>query len=159
MAVQIERKFLLKNTHWKQYAKSWRDYSQGYLTTPGGKSSIRVRICDDRAWLNIKSATLGMQRAEFDYEIPLQDAQEMLNTLCLRPVIKKRRYYVPYSQHTWEVDEFGAENAGLVVAEIELSDVDEAFDLPEWVGREVTDDPRYYNVSLVDYPYSEWKHE
>ncbi len=159
MAVEIERKFLLKNDLWKTQVRNWRDYSQGYLTAAGGSSSIRVRVCEQKAWLNIKSATLGMQRTEFEYEIPLQDAREMLNTLCVGPVISKRRYFVPYRQHTWEIDVFDGENAGLVVAEIELRSADEPFALPPWAGREVTDDPRYYNVSLVSHPYSEWRHE
>lgn len=156
MAVEIERKFLLKNDDWKADADEGKKYAQGYLTGTGGQSSIRVRTGGDKAWLNIKSATPGMKRTEYEYEIPLADASEMIQDLCLRPVIIKTRYLVRRDGHLWEIDVFEGENAGLVVAEIELESVDETFSKPAWVGEEVTDDRRYYNICLVENPYKNW---
>jgi adenylate cyclase len=156
MAVEIERKFLVKGDNWRQQARSAVRYRQGYLAE-SGPGSVRVRIGGDRAHLNIKSATLDMQRHEYEYEIPLQDAEEMLDNLCLRPLVEKTRYEIPHGDHTWEVDVFEGDNEGLVVAEIELQDPNEPFDLPEWADEEVTDDTRYYNVRLVKHPYKDWR--
>ena len=138
--------------------------SQGYLqriesdAKPGSdfKSSVRVRVCGEKGYLNIKSASLGIRRREFEYIIPVEDASEMLQTLCVGPLIEKKRHFVTVGQHLWEIDEFEGENAGLIVAEIELSTEDEVFELPSWLGSEVSDDPRYYNVCLSTHPYSEW---
>jgi adenylate cyclase len=156
MAIEIERKFLLKNRNWRKLAEKGTVYKQGYLTAPGGSSSIRVRSSDHCAWLNIKSATMGMTRTEFEYEIPFDDAEQILTNLCLKPVIHKTRYELRMGQHVWEIDEFHDDNDGLVVAEIELNSEQEEFDKPEWLGEEVTDDKRYYNVSLVNNPYKNW---
>lgn len=157
MAIEIERKFLVADDRWRAAADGGTRYRQGYLTETGvGPASVRVRIGGGRAFLNIKSHTLGMERREYEYPLPLDEAEEMLEGLCRRPLIEKTRYRVRVGDHLWEIDEFFGENAGLVVAEIELSRADEPFDRPPWLGREVTDDPRYYNVCLVDHPYSRW---
>lgn len=155
MAVEIERKFLVRDETWRELVAPGVRYRQGYLSR-SGPASVRVRIGGSRAHLNIKSATLEMQRLEYEYEIPLDEAEELLEHVCLRPVIEKTRYKVEFHRHTWEIDVFEGENAGLVVAEVELSRADETFDCPPWVGKEVTEDPRYYNVCLVDNPYKNW---
>ena len=129
---------------------------QGYMVD-GELASVRVRVQGDQAFLNIKSATLGVWRREFDYPISLGDAEEMLEHLCAGPLIEKTRYHVTHAGHTWEVDVFEGDNAGLVVAEIELDSEDEVFEKPVWAGDEVSHDPRYYNVCLVKHPYREWK--
>ncbi len=158
MAIEIERKFLLANENWRDFVSQSVIYKQGYLSSQP-TSSIRVRISDKHAWLNIKSATIGTQRAEYEYEIPLSDAQEILNTLCLKPVIEKTRHFVTHETHLWEIDEFEGENVGLIVAEIELNSVDEIFAKPEWLGEEVTHDIRYYNNNLAREPYSKWRND
>lgn len=155
MATEIERKFLVLNEAWKAHADEGTRFRQGYLV--GAKvASVRVRIEGARANLNIKSATLGIRRQEFEYAIPLEDAQELLDTLCERPLIEKTRYHVEDRGRVWEIDVFEGDNAGLVVAEIELASEDEVFERPDWLGEEVSHDPRYYNVCLVKHPYKEW---
>ena len=155
MSIEIERKFLIINDNWKQLPSQKADYTQGYFTT-NKKCSIRVRVTGDTASINIKSATLGIYRSEFDYPIPVNDARELLDTLCIHPLIEKTRYKILYDNHTWEVDVFSGENEGLIVAEIELKSIDEEFTKPDWIGEEVSDDPRYYNVCLVERPYKNW---
>lgn len=156
MAIEIERKFLLKDNSWQDEADAGTDYQQAYLV--GSRAaSVRVRIEGDKARLNIKSATLGITRQEYEYPIPMDDAQNLLHDLCEQPVIEKTRYHVMHAGHEWEIDVFKGANAGLVVAEIELSDENAAFARPDWLGEEVSDDPRYYNVSLVKNPYQNWK--
>lgn len=155
MALEIERKFLVKSNTWKASADAGTRFSQGYLCD-SGPGSVRVRVEGDRANINIKSATISMQRHEFEYEIPLQDAEEMLARICIRPIIEKTRYLIETGIHTWEVDVFHGDNAGLVVAEIELTHADQEFIRPEWLGEEVTDDHRYYNVCLVKHPFKDW---
>ena len=155
MATEIERKFLLKDSSWKKSADDGTAFSQGYLV--GSKhASVRVRIQGKRAFLNIKSATIDITRQEFEYEIPLADASEMLETLCEKPIIDKTRYLLKNENHVWEIDIFSGENEGLIVAEIELSDKAESFDKPDWLGAEVSGDARYYNVSLVKHPFKDW---
>ncbi len=155
MATEIERKFLLKDSSWKNFADEGTAYSQGYLV--GSKhASVRVRIQGERAFLNIKSATLDIKRQEFEYEIPMDDATEMLETLCDKPLISKTRYHIKNENHLWEIDVFEGDNKGLIVAEIELSDKNEAFVKPDWLGLEVSDDERYYNVCLVNHPFKNW---
>ena len=155
MTIEIERKFLLKNSSWKAQADEGTKYSQGYLV--GSKhASVRVRIQGDKAFLNIKSATIDITRQEFEYEIPLNDASEMLETLCEKPLISKTRYHLKSGKHLWEIDVFEGDNQGLVVAEIELNDKNESFVKPRWLGEEVSDDERYYNVCLVKHPYKDW---
>jgi adenylate cyclase len=155
MVMEIERKFLVINDHWRAAADAGMDVIQGYFTTDQ-QCSIRVRLSGDKANLNIKSATLGITRSEYDYPIPATEAKEMLDHLCIKPLIGKKRYHVRHGRHLWEVDVFSGANAGLVVAEIELAHIDEQFTRPDWVGAEVSDDPRYYNVCLVQHPYSNW---
>lgn len=155
MATEIERKFLLLNDSWRRDADAGISMRQGYLV--GAKrASVRVRVSGERAHLNIKSATLGVERQEYEYGIPLADAEELLDTLCERPLIEKTRYHVRHGKHTWEIDVFSGDNASLVVAEIELDSADENFARPDWLGEEVSHDKRYYNVCLVTHPYKDW---
>lgn len=156
MALEIERKFLIKGDAWRHAVDHSVRMRQGYLANTE-RGSIRARETGDRGFLNLKSMTLGVNRSEFDYEIPVAEAREILDSLCMRPLIEKVRYYVPYGGHTWEIDVFEGENEGLIVAELELAAVDEPFDIPPWLGDEVSDDPRYYNVSLIEYPYKRWR--
>ncbi len=158
MATEIERKFLVTSDAWREAADVGIRFRQGYLIG-AEKASVRVRIEGERANLNIKSATLGVRRQEYEYEIPLVEAEEILDTLCEQPQIEKIRYYVPIGAHTWEVDIFAGDNEGLVVAEIELADEEEPFERPEWLGKEVSDDTRYYNVCLTSHPYKDWQHD
>jgi len=155
MGIETERKFLLADDGWRNAVRASRHLRQGYLNNET-RCSVRVRATDDRAWLNVKSVTIGAQRQEFEYEIPLADGLRMLDTLALRPLIEKRRHCVDVGGHTWEIDEFEGENAGLIVAEIELDSPDEAFVRPSWLGDEVTEDVRYYNTSLCRFPYRSW---
>ena len=155
MAIEIERKFLLRDTRWRAEVQRSADMRQGYLAG-SERCSIRVRVSGSEAHLNIKSATLGITRSEFEYAVPLADAEDMLNTLCGPQQLHKTRHYVRHQGHEWEVDEFHGANAGLVVAELELETSDEHFARPEWLGEEVSDDPRYYNSRLVEQPYSTW---
>jgi CYTH domain-containing protein len=154
MAKEIERKFLVKGDKWKSLGTGII-YRQGYIAT-SGKETVRVRVIGDRAYLTIKGPKKGQTRAEFEYEIPLEDAQEILDTLCLRPLIEKKRYKIKQGNLIWEVDEFAGENQGLVVAEVELNEENQTIELPDWIDREVSD-PKYYNSSLVKYPYSQWQ--
>ena len=156
MATEIERKFLVINDHWRATADEGAVCIQGYFTTDK-QCSIRVRLSGAKANLNIKSATLGITRSEYDYPIPAGDAEEMLQHLCTKPLIEKKRFHVRHGEHLWEIDVFSGTNAGLVVAEIELAHIDEQFTRPDWVGAEVSDDPRYYNVCLVLHPYTHWQ--
>lgn len=153
MATEIERKFLLKNDNWRTVDGT--HYRQGYLCNTKEKT-VRVRTMDDRAYLNIKGANIGASRMEFEYEIPIQDAEELLNTLCQKPLIEKNRYKVKYDGLVWEIDEFFGDNQGLIVAEIELSSEDQAFEKPDWMGKEVTHDPRYFNANLNKHPFNQW---
>ncbi|WP_428357048.1 CYTH domain-containing protein [Methyloprofundus sp.] len=155
MAIEIERKFLLANDNWRPLVSKSIVYRQGYLNSDE-HSSVRVRVSDDTAKLNIKSATIGATRQEYEYDIPAEDAHELLSTLCQKPLVEKTRHIVVIKQHTWEIDEFSGENQGLIVAEIELSQEDEAFEKFDWVGQEVTEDVRYYNNQLAKQPYTSW---
>jgi len=155
MPQEIERKFLVKNATFKTHGKG--EYiHQGFLSTEKERV-VRVRIKGNKAWLTIKGISKGASRAEFEYEIPLEDAKYMLENLCERPTIEKHRYLVTFAGFTWEIDDFHGENDGLVIAEIELPSEDTAFDLPEWIGEEVTHDARYYNANLVKNPFRNWK--
>ena len=155
MPREIERKFLVTSDDWKAKATG-EFYCQGYIATAAPGNSVRVRIAGTRAYLTIKGPTEGLSRAEFEYDVPIKDAQEMLETLCDRPLIEKTRYRLPLGSITWEIDEFKGENAGLIVAEIELEDENQPFDKPDWLGKEVSGDPKYYNANLVRNPYSKW---
>jgi adenylate cyclase len=155
MGVEIERKFLVHGEEWKNNAGEGTDFQQGYLSR-GGDCSVRVRIEGNRANLNIKSATLGISRQEFEYPVPVADAKELLSLFCPATVIKKR-YLINFAGKTWEIDVFAGDNHGLVIAEIELDSIDEKFQLPPWAGEEVSADPRYYNTELAKHPYNSWK--
>lgn len=155
MGHEIERKFLVQNDRWRLLAGEAVRYVQGYLAN-NQRCSVRVRVADESAWLNIKSADLGVSRLEFDYAVPAAEAREILACLCERPLIEKIRYRVLHAGREWEIDVFEGENQGLVVAEIELNTVDDRFEKPDWVGKDVSHDPRYYNVYLVKHPYKDW---
>ncbi len=154
MAKEIERKFLVKGDDWRKLAKGTH-YRQGYLSTVKERT-VRVRTIDDKGFLTIKGITVGATRAEYEYEIPAQDANAMLDNLCEKPLIEKYRYKIDYEGFTWELDEFEGDNQGLIVAEIELADENEKFGIPEWIGEEVTGDPRYFNSNLTKQPYTTW---
>lgn len=150
MPVEIERKFLVESEAWREGAKGTA-FRQGYLCI-SGLSTVRVRRAGDKAFLTVKGSTEGLSRAEFEYDIPVEDADILLRDHCLKPLIEKTRYEVPFAGKTWTVDVFEAENEGLILAEVELSHDDEKVELPPWAGAEVTDDPRYRNSSLVSEP-------
>ena len=152
MAIEIERKFLVTGTDWRQGAGTV--FSQGYLNRDKART-VRVRIDGAKAFLTIKGASQGATRAEFEYEIPLADAEQLL-ALCEGPIIQKVRRVLVHAGSTWEVDEFEGPNAGLVVAEIELTSEDQVFERPPWLGQEVTDDVRYFNSNLATTPFSAW---
>jgi adenylate cyclase len=156
MATEIERKFLLADAGWKQAAGTGVSYRQGYLSA-SAERTVRVRVAGDKGFMTIKGRSSGISRSEFEYEIPLADAQTMLDTLCLKPLIEKLRYQVEFGGHLWEIDEFLGDNQGLVVAEVELQDAAESVQLPPWAGREVSDDPRYFNSNLISHPYRMWQ--
>lgn len=153
MGREIERKFLVRGSDWKRGA-SVTAMRQGYLSTDPERV-VRVRVEGEKAALTIKGKSAGAVRGEWEYDIPTRDAEELL-ALCQRPLIEKSRYRIEYAGMLWEVDEFAGDNAGLVVAEIELHAEDQAFDKPQWVGEEVTHDARYYNSNLLKHPYKDW---
>ncbi len=153
MAIEIERKFLLKNNNWLEAAEG-QVLIQGYLSLDKERT-VRIRVVGDKAFLTIKGVTVNTTRKEFEYEIPLNDGMKMLE-LCHRPIIEKTRYNIDFDGHTWEIDVFEGENKGLVVAEIELSDENESFTMPEWIGLEVSNDSRYYNANLIQNPFRNW---
>jgi adenylate cyclase len=153
MGKEIERKFLVKGEAWRK--GGGKRYRQGYLCLDE-KRSIRVRTTPDGAFLTIKGATERTTRSEYEYEIPVADAIELLENHCVRPLIEKDRFRLIYKGLVWEVDEFFGANQGLVIAELELKSEDQAFDKPDWAGEEVTGDPRYYNMNLVAKPYTAW---
>lgn len=155
MGIEIERKFLPAGDGWRGQGQPTL-MRQGYLCSDPERT-VRVRIEGERAVITIKSKVTGASRGEWEYAIPVPDAAELLERLCEQPLVEKTRHRIAYRGHVWEVDEFAGENAGLVVAEIELGSEDEAFDKPDWIGREVTGDKRYYNSSLIRSPYSKWK--
>ena len=161
MGIEIERKFLVTGDGWRAAADTVVAMAQGYLSGPpsmaagGAKASVRVRVQGDAAFLNIKSVQLGASRQEFEYPVPVDEGRALL-ALCSGGIVDKRRHYVRHAGHLWEVDEFLGDNAGLVVAEIELAGADEAFDVPDWAGREVTEEARYYNLALASHPYARW---
>ncbi|MBL3526569.1 MAG: CYTH domain-containing protein [gamma proteobacterium endosymbiont of Lamellibrachia anaximandri] len=155
MPVEIERKYLVINNKWKIQVESEATLKQGYLATLPN-ASIRVRVAKGCAHLNIKSVTLGISRSEYEYEIPLEEGEEILANLTAGPIIDKVRYKVRCGNHIWDLDLFHGDNEGLIVAEVELDAEDETFEMPEWAGEEVSGDPKYYNASLVKRPYCDW---
>ncbi len=164
MAIEIERKFLVVGDDWRKHAHKVVPMAQGYLndlaTVDAGSmhASVRVRIAGHQGYLNLKSRELGRSRQEFDYPIPADDARALL-ALCVGGVIDKRRHYIDHAGHLWELDEFIGDNAGLVVAEIELSSVNEDFERPQWLGVEATDALRYSNLALASRPYAQWRED
>ena len=155
MGTEIERKFLVSDESWRTCAQGHTRILQGYLANTG-TVTVRVRIRGESAYLTLKGATQGISRAEFEYPIPVSDAEAMLHDLARAPLIEKIRYRVPCGAHVWDLDVFGGDNTGLVLAEVELATEDAAFELPGWAGQEVSDDPRYYNVNLAQCPFSRW---
>lgn len=155
MAMEIEKKFLVKNEQYKSTADSAL-FRQGYLCTEASRT-VRVRSYNGRGFLTIKGETQSCSREEYEYDIPVQDAERMLDTLCKQPIIDKVRYFHTYKGYKWVVDEFLGINAGLVVAEIELENEQQTFEKPEWIGNEITADSRYFNSNLVNNPYKDWK--
>jgi len=154
MPLEIERKYLVRNDSWRTQGKGTR-YRQGYLSTEPART-VRVRVAAGRGFITVKGLTVRVTRPEYEYPIPVEDANEMLDTLCLKPIIEKVRYTIEYAGLLWEVDEFEGENAGLVIAEVELARADQTILLPDWIGEEVTDDARYYNASLIANPFTSW---
>lgn len=155
MGIEIERKFLVASSAWRQAATAQTRFSQGYLCREPART-VRVRIAGEQAFLTIKGLTTGATRAEFEYPVPLADAQALL-AMCEGPVIEKVRHLVPAGAGlVWEVDEFFGDNAGLVVAELELQHEAQAFERPAWLGAEVTDDKRYLNSNLSVRPFLSW---
>ena len=161
MPIEIERKFLVTSDAWRTAAHEVVPMAQGYITDQAAmdsgaqRATVRVRVAGEQAFLNLKSREPGHTRQEFDYSIPPEDARALL-ALCVGGIIDKRRHYVTHAGHLWEVDEFLGDNAGLVVAEIELDSAEERFQHPDWLGAEVTDSLRYYNLALAARPYSQW---
>ncbi|MBT8374143.1 MAG: CYTH domain-containing protein [Deltaproteobacteria bacterium] len=154
MGIEIERKFLLLNDTWRSLAKGTK-YRQGYLNSTKERT-VRVRTIDDSGYLTIKGPSKGATRVEYEYDIPEKDATAMLDDLCERPIIEKNRYKIDFAGLIWEVDEFFGENRGLVVAEVELESEGQRFEKPDWIGDEVTGDPKYFNSNLVINPYIKW---
>jgi len=154
LAHEIERKFLIVNEEWRKHTTGIL-YRQGYLST-APERTVRVRVIGDKAYFTVKGITKGLTRMEFEYEIPVADANQMLDTLCEQPIIEKLRYELDFANLTWEIDEYLGENHGLLIAELELDHEQQVFSLPSWVGIEVSDDPKYYNANLVANPFSKW---
>ena len=155
MATEIERKFLVSGDGWRDAVATETHLMQGYLAS-SSRATVRVRVKGDKGIMTIKGATQGISRAEFEYPIPVEDARAMLDTLTETGIVDKVRYRVPCGAHTWEVDVFAGDNAGLVLAEVELGSEDESFERPDWLGEEVSDDARYYNANLARNPYRSW---
>jgi len=155
MALEIERKFLVIEGSWRN--EKGITYRQGYLNS-AKERNVRVRIIEDRGYLTVKGISRGAVRVEYEYEIPLAEAEAMLEDLCEKPFIEKTRYRIEYKGLIWEVDEFYGKNHGLIMAEVELESENQEFVKPEWIAGEVTGDPKYYNVNLIHYPYKEWKY-
>ncbi len=155
MPLEIERKFLLKNNDWKKSVQQQFVIKQGYLNTHPDRT-VRIRIKGSKGILTVKGKTIHATRAEYEYEIPINHAEEMI-LLCEKPIIEKIRYLVEHHNKIWEIDIFSGANEGLMIAEIELESEDEAFHIPSWIGKEVTIDTRYYNSNLSENPFSKWK--
>jgi len=153
MALEIERKFLVKENDWRNGQGTM--YRQGYLNSDENRN-VRVRVIDDKGYLTVKGISKGATRVEYEYEIPKAEAGAMLDNLCEKPLITKKRYKIEFKGFVWEVDEFLGENQGLIIAELELETEDQVFFKPEWIGEEVTGDPKYFNSNLIRRPYSKW---
>ena len=164
MGIEIERKFLVRGDAWRAQAQRSVRMGQGYINDQSAlqsgaqKASVRIRIAGEEAHLNLKSRELGHTRQEFEYAIPVADAEALL-ALCVGGHVEKTRHFVLHAGHTWEVDEFSGENTGLIVAELELESADATFEKPSWAGAEVTDEARFYNLALAARPFSQWTDE
>jgi CYTH domain-containing protein len=154
MGIEIERKFLVVGNQWRSHATG-TIYRQGYIRTQGS-ATVRVRVVGNQGFLTIKGPTRGLSRSEFEYSIPVTDAEELLNTLCDRPLIEKTRYILNDQEVKWEIDDFHGDNHGLILAEVELDDATQPIHLPDWLGQEVSGDARYYNSNLATTPFSQW---
>ena len=154
MGKEIERKFLMKGDGWRKLAKGI-SYRQGYLSTVKERT-VRVRTIGEDGFLTIKGITVGATRAEYEYKIPAAEADEMLTNLCEKPLIEKNRYKISQGDLVWEIDEFFGDNKGLTVAEIELKDENQPFTKPDYIGEEVTGDPKYFNSNLTKNPFTKW---
>lgn len=152
--IEIERKYLVKNLDFVKYGVPHR-IKQGYISTEEGRV-VRIRIKDQKGYLTLKSAAQGFARHEFEYEIPVADAEQMLDAMCHKPIIDKTRFDLLHKGKKWEIDVFNGENEGLIIAEIELQSKDEEFKIPPFIDREVTDDPRYYNAYIAQHPFCTW---
>jgi CYTH domain-containing protein len=153
---EIERKFLVQNDSWRESVEKSYSIKQGYFPTDPG-ATIRIRIKGEKGFLTIKGPTQNLSRSEFEYEIPVSDAEQMLSEFCAAQKIEKVRSIVPFEGKIWEVDEFFGKNAPLIIAEVELEDAEESIQIPNWIGDEVSTDPRYYNSNLIVMPYCDWK--
>ena len=153
MALEIERKFLVKENDWRNGQGTM--YRQGYLNSDENRN-VRVRVINDRGYLTVKGISQGATRVEYEYEIPKAEAEAMLDNLCEKPLIIKKRYKIEFKGFVWEVDEFLGENQGLIIAELELESENQVFIKPEWIGKEVTGDPKYFNSNLIHRPFSMW---
>ena len=153
MGIEIERKYLVKRDSWKNHTEDGLSCKQGYLYADVEKT-IRVRIMGEKAYLTVKGKSAGISRSEFEYEIPVSDASDLMN-LCDN-IIEKTRYLIQHKGMIWELDIFEGSNNGLMIAEIELESEDQHFEFPNWVGKEVSDDSRYYNACLARNPFSTW---
>ena len=156
MGQEIERKYLVANERWRRQAGPGTLYVQGYLSVDPERS-VRVRIAGGKAALTVKRHTTSSICDEFEYQIPAEDADRMLDSICIKPLIEKTRHVLQDGKLKWEIDKFSGENRGLIIAEVELEDDQREIVTPDWVGEEVTDDPRYFNINLVRRPYSEWE--
>ena len=154
MATEIERKYLVLDETWRSRAVG-TVFRQGYLSTVKERT-VRVRVVGELGYLTVKGLTVGSVRTEFEYQVPIADAERMLDELCEQPLIEKTRYVIEENGLTWEIDEFAGANEGLIVAEVELGDESQRVDPPDWAGEEVTDDARYFNANLIAHPFSEW---
>jgi len=152
---EIEHKYLLKSDEWREHAAGGVLYRQGYLSTDP-KRSVRVRVAGGKAFVTVKGKAKGASRDEYEYPIPIKDGEQLLRTLCVRPLIEKTRHTVREEKLTWEIDEFAGANRGLVIAEVEVPGRRSKVVKPGWVGREVTADPRYSNINLVKCPFKKW---
>lgn len=156
MAQEIERKYLINHKEWQKLEKpKGQFFRQGYILTDPNKT-IRVRQTEEKAFLTIKGLSVGATRPEYEYEIPMNDAKELLDNFCVSE-LSKIRYEIEHDSKIWEIDEFLGDNNGLIVAEIELKSEDEKYTIPVWVDREVTDESEYYNSKLTINPYKNWK--
>lgn len=156
MGREIERKFLVKKEAWRPQGEGSL-YLQGYLSTVKERV-VRVRVAGDKGLLTVKGVAEGFSRHEFEYEIPVKDARQMLDTLCETPLIEKIRHREEHEGVLWEIDVFLGENEGLVLAEVELESETRPVPLPAWIGEEVSENPRYYNMNLVKNPFRQWHH-